>query len=149
MVIGALRKGRSSKPGLLSRLRRLAAITLAERITLVGRYVPTERNMADQPSRGGLVPGPCTGSKPPYVRPRGRGLGLAARRIGEASNPGPFPENFWSPRLSGRVEAATLRQRYIPAVRDFVTFVEEHSELVDSADECEYWLAFTTCTSAT
>ena len=57
--------------------------------------------------------------------------------IGEASNPGPFPENFWSPLLSGRVEAATLRQRYIPAVRDFVTFVEEDGELVDSADECE------------
>ena len=82
------------------RLRRLAAITLAERITLVGRYVPTDRNMADSPSRGGLVPGPCAKTplyaekrnavRPPYVRPRGRGLGHAAVRIGEASHPGPF-----------------------------------------------------------
>ena len=51
VVVGALRKGRSSKPGLLVQLRRLAALTLAERIALVGRYVPTDRNMADSPSR--------------------------------------------------------------------------------------------------
>ena len=152
VVVGALRKGRSSKPGLLVRLRRLAAITLAERITLVGRYVPTDRNMADSPSRGGLVPGPCSKSplyaekrnavRPPYVRPRGRGLGHAAVRIGEASHPGPGPPTFWSPLLAGRVGSATLHKRYIPAVRDFVAFVADYGDSVDSAAECEYWLAF-------
>ena len=91
VVVGALRKGRSSEPELLVRLRRLAALTPAERITLVGRYVPTDRNMADSPPRG-----PCTkkplyeekrnAMRPPYVRPRGRGFGLAAVRIGEGSN---------------------------------------------------------------
>ena len=142
VVVGALRKGRSSKPGLLRRLRRLAALTLAERITLVGRHVSTERNMADSPSRGSLVPGPCVGSRPPYVRPRGRGLGMAARRIGEASNPGPPPDVFWTPLLEGRVTAVTLRDRYKPAVREFISFVKEHGDVVDSAEECEYWLAY-------
>ena len=142
VVVGALRKGRSSKPGLLRRLRRLAAITLAERITLASRHVSTDRNMADSPSRGSLVPGPCSGSRPPYVRPRGRGLGMAARRIGEASHPGPLPEAFWTPLLDGRVTAVTLRQRYAPAVREFISFVKEHGDAVDSAEECEYWLAY-------
>ena len=43
--------------------------------------------------------------------------------------------------LSGRVEAVTLRQRYMPAVRDLVSFVEEHGDSMDTAEECEYWLA--------
>ena len=98
--------------------------------------------MADSPSRGSLVPGPCVGSRPPYVRPRGRGLGMAARRIGEASNPGPPPEVFWTLLLEGRVTAATLRERYAPAVREFISFVKEHGDVVDSAEECEYWLAY-------
>ena len=65
--------------------------------------------MADSPSRGSLVPGPCVGGRPPYVRPRGRGFGMSARRIGEASNPGPPPDVFWTPLLEGRVTAVTLR----------------------------------------
>ena len=40
--------------------------------------------------------------------------------------------------LSSRVEAVTLRQRYMPEVRNFVSFVEEHGDVVDSAEECEY-----------
>ena len=108
--------------------------------------------MADSPSRGGLVPGPCAKTplyaekrnavRPPYVRPRGRGLGYAAVRIGEASHPGPGPPTFWSPLLAGRVGSATLHKRYMPAVRDFVAFVADYGDSVDSAAECEYWLAF-------
>jgi len=54
-----VRKGRSSKPGPLRQCRRLAAMTLAEAIAVEARWVPTDRNMADHPSRGEHVPGPC------------------------------------------------------------------------------------------
>ena len=141
VVVSAMRKGRSSKPGLLSRLRRLAAITLAERITLVARHVPTDRNMADAPSRGGLVPGPCIPERALVARPRGRGLGYAAQRVGEASNPGP-PPIFWSPLLTGRAGQTTVQSRYRPAVTAFIEFVRAHGDPVDCAADCEYWLAY-------
>ena len=35
-----------------------------------------------------------------------------------------------------------MHKRYIPAVRDFVAFVADYGDSVDSAAECEYWLAF-------
>ena len=55
-----LRKGRSSRPGPLRHCRRLAAITLADRIAVEARHVRTDRNMADQPSRSRTArPGPC------------------------------------------------------------------------------------------
>ena len=60
VTVCAIRKGRSSKPGMLKHCRRLAAMTLAAGVSVELRWVPTGRNMADQPSRGGLVPGPCT-----------------------------------------------------------------------------------------
>ncbi len=144
----AVRKGRSSKPRLLSRLRRLAAVTLAERITLVARRVPTDRNMADAPSRGGVVPGPCVPERIPVVRPRGRGLGYAAQRVGQAKNPGPALD-FWTPLLSGRVQAATLQSRHRPAVEHFIAFVRSYGDAVESAADCEYWLAFYLHTSYT
>ena len=58
-TVGWVRKGRSSKPGPLRQCRRLAAMTLAEAIAVEARWVPTDRCMADQPSRGESVPGPC------------------------------------------------------------------------------------------
>ena len=57
-AIGALRKGRSSKRPLLRHCRRLAALTLAEQLTLEGRWTPTSKNFADGPSRG-RGPAPC------------------------------------------------------------------------------------------
>jgi hypothetical protein len=93
VAVSAFRKGRSSKPGLLRQCRRLAATTLAARIVLVPRWVPTSRNMADRPSRGGRAPGPCDG--PVRVRPRGRGQGgYAGVRVGEAERPGPVLAPF-------------------------------------------------------
>jgi hypothetical protein len=55
----ALRKGRSSRPGLSKQLRRMAALTLALRVQVEPRWVPTTRNMADGPSRGSWIPSPC------------------------------------------------------------------------------------------
>ena len=78
----------------------------------------------------------------PYVRPRRRGPGYAARRIGEAQNPGPPWENFWAPLLSGRVGRQTLQLRYRPAVARFLEFVQSYGEPVETAADCEYWLAF-------
>ena len=57
-AVGALRKGRSSRRPLLRHCRRLAALTLAEQITLEGRWISTNRNFADGPSRG-RGPAPC------------------------------------------------------------------------------------------
>ena len=62
-----LRKGRSSRPGPLRHCRRLAAVTLAEQIAVEARHVRTHANMADQPSRGERVPGPC--APPPDSEP--------------------------------------------------------------------------------
>ena len=39
--------------------RKIAALTLAHGITAEFRWVATNRNMADQPSRGRAAPGPC------------------------------------------------------------------------------------------
>ena len=57
-AVGALRKGRSSKRPLLRHCRRLAALTLAEQLTLEARWTPTTKNFADGPSRG-RGPSPC------------------------------------------------------------------------------------------
>ena len=57
-AIGALRKGRSSRRNLLRHCRRLAALTLADQISLEGRWLPTTKNFADGPSRG-RGPAPC------------------------------------------------------------------------------------------
>ena len=59
-AVGWLRKGRSSKPVPLRQCRRLAAVTLADQISVEARHVRTDRNMADQPSRSRTArPGPC------------------------------------------------------------------------------------------
>ncbi len=59
-AVGWLRKGRSSRPRPLRHCRRLAAVTLADQISVEARHVRTNRNMADQPSRSRTArPGPC------------------------------------------------------------------------------------------
>ena len=52
VVLGSFRKGRSSNQGLLYLSRRLAGLTMGYNIRVALRYVPSERNMADGPSRG-------------------------------------------------------------------------------------------------
>ena len=52
VVLGCFRKGRSSNPGLLYLSRRLAGFLLGYNVRLAIRYVPSELNMADGPSRG-------------------------------------------------------------------------------------------------
>ena len=138
VAAGVVRKGQSSKRALKGIARRLAATCIAERLELIGRWIPTDRNMADQPSRGSPIPGPCLGV--PVVRRRGRGQGgYAATRVGEAKNPGP-PE-FWGPLLAATVNSQTSTARYGPAVVEFLTYVQECGEDLYSKDDADYWLA--------
>lgn len=51
VAIGALRKGRSSSPVLLRRLRSVAAWLLASGVRLLLSWIPSECNPADEPSR--------------------------------------------------------------------------------------------------
>jgi len=146
VAVGAIQKGRSSRPGLLQQCRRLAAVALAERLCLEMRWVATSVNMADKPSRGARCPGPCDGQPVAVVRPRGRGQGgYAGRRVGEASNPGPPGSSalaaFWSPLLDALVADETL-ERYRCAVARFLEFVAEHGDYPDTAADCDYWLAY-------
>ena len=136
VAAGALRKGRSSKRALKGIARRLAAVCIAERLELVARWVPTDRNMADRPSRGSRIPGPCV----PVVRRRGRAQGgYAATRVGEAKKPGP-PE-FWCPLLAANVNAQTSSVRYGAAVVELLTYVQDCGEELYSKDAADYWLA--------
>lgn len=52
VVVGAVNKGRSSSHPLLRRLRHLAALLLASGHRLAVRWIPTDLNPADAPSRG-------------------------------------------------------------------------------------------------
>lgn len=54
--IGVKRKGRSSSPALLLQARRQAAIACFCLVRIVYRWVPTEWNLGDGPSRGALKP---------------------------------------------------------------------------------------------
>ena len=51
VAIGALRKGRSSSPVLLRRLRSVASWLLASGVRLLLSWIPSESNPADEPSR--------------------------------------------------------------------------------------------------
>ena len=51
VTLGAFTKGRSSSWGLLRQCRKLAAFTLGLGMSFSWRYVPTDLNMADGPSR--------------------------------------------------------------------------------------------------
>ena len=87
------------------------------------------------------MPAPCIPKRALVVRPRGRDLGYAAQRVGEASNPGP-PPIFWSPLLTGRARETTVHTKYRPAVNAFIEFVRAYGDTVDSAAICEYWLEY-------
>ncbi|CAK0858696.1 unnamed protein product, partial [Prorocentrum cordatum] len=54
----AVGKGRSGSPHLVRALRRLSGVTLARGLRLLVRWVPSERNVADKPSREGFFVGP-------------------------------------------------------------------------------------------
>ena len=156
VAVSVLRKGRSSRGALRRHCRRLAAMTLAEEIALEARWVPTSRNMADQPSRGFAQPGPCVESVP-RVRPRGRGQGgYAARRVGEAAHPGPATHStmrrsrsvpasayavFWTPLLDANINQES-RGRYEKAAEAFMAFVREHGDRVEEAADLDYWFAY-------
>ena len=53
VVLGALMKGRSSAGGILRGCRQACALLFGYSLTLICRYIPTDRNHADGPSRGG------------------------------------------------------------------------------------------------
>ena len=55
VTLGALSKGRSSARQLLRVCRQAAAVQLGCRIRIYLRWVPSERNLADGPSRGGPI----------------------------------------------------------------------------------------------
>ncbi len=56
-ALGAFRKGRSSAWVLLRPCRRVAALSLFAGLRITYRWVPTDRNCADAPSRGAQAPG--------------------------------------------------------------------------------------------
>ena len=58
-TLGAYSKGRSSVPVLNFLCRKVAAVALSQGLRAAWRYVPTDRNHADTPSRGrpfGMLP---------------------------------------------------------------------------------------------
>ena len=137
--VGALRKGRSSKPSLLRELRRIAAYILAEDLGLHIRWIATDKNMADNPSRGARTPGPCIST----VRPRGKGQGgYAGQRVGQAKKPGPPPAHYWGPLFDANVNSTTSQSRYAPAVRVFLDFVLLHGDDFNCKDDADYWLCY-------
>jgi hypothetical protein len=52
VTIGAFSKGRSSSPSVLHLCRRMCALVVAFGLRLVWRWIPTDRNLSDGPSRG-------------------------------------------------------------------------------------------------
>ena len=56
VAMGCFRKGRSSNKGLLYQSRRLAGLSLGYNIRVALRYVRSEKNLADGPSRGAAFP---------------------------------------------------------------------------------------------
>ena len=81
-AIGALTKGRSCSAPILRQCRKLASISLGLGIIPCFRYVATDRNMADGPSRG----------YPVGVAPKTPGKAAPARLFEEAS---PYGKHWW------------------------------------------------------
>ena len=79
-LLGGVRKGRSSSWGMLVRCRHVAAHALFAGLRLFWRYVPTDINVADGPSRGQRRPGvmPPTASE----KWRQRCVGILRERRG-------------------------------------------------------------------
>ena len=134
-AVCAMRKGRSSKRGMRLQCRRLAALTLAHAITAEFRWVATDRNMADRPSRGSARPGPCVEEGAGHDWKRGK-------RLGEAENPGPGQlQPFWTPLLDGNVKAQTLT-RYDAEARHFIEFVRERGDRIHTKEDLDYWMSY-------
>ena len=134
-AVCAMRKGRSSKRGMRLQCRRLAALTLAHAITAEFRWVATDRNMADRPSRGSARPGPCVEEGAGHDWQRGK-------RLGEAENPGPGQlQPFWTPLLDGNVKAQTLT-RYDAEARHFIEFVRERGDRIHTKEDLDYWMSY-------
>ena len=57
VALSVLSKGRSSSHAILRRVRAVAALVLATRMRPIYRYISTERNPADKPSRALCAPG--------------------------------------------------------------------------------------------
>ena len=55
VTVGAVRKMRSSSRPLMAQLRKIGAITLATGVRLTLRWIPTDMNPADGPSRGEAI----------------------------------------------------------------------------------------------
>ena len=150
-AVCAMRKGRSSRPGMRRQCRKIAALTLAHRITVEYRWVATDRNMADQPSRGSTAPGPCEST--PRVEPAVRGAprrsardsarGKKSRANSDGDGPadrGPLAP-FWSPLLDGNLKDSS-RKRYEVEVRHFVEFVRDRGDRIDTREDLDYWMAY-------
>ena len=150
-AVCALRKGRSSRPGMRRQCRKIAALTLAHGISAEFRWVPTDRNMADRPSRGSTAPGPCesdprverAGRVAPRRPARDSALGKASRANTDGDGPpGHAPlQPFWSPLLDGNVKD-TSRKRYEIEVRHFVEFVRDRGDRIDTREDLDYWMAY-------
>ena len=144
-AVCAMRKGRSSQPGMRRHCRWLAALTLAHGITAEFGWVATDRNMADRPSRGSATHGPCDGElrSPVHVAWRlKRRVGYRGQRVGEASHPGPSPlQPFWTPLLDGNVKAASL-VRYDAEVRHFIAFVRDRGDRIETKEDLDYWMSY-------
>ena len=70
VCIGVILKGRSRSPALNLVARRLAAYILGCQLTVYVRWIPSQRNHADGPSRG-YPPGQAPKEQLPRVRPPG------------------------------------------------------------------------------
>ena len=70
VVVGAFAKGRSSSRNLNHKLRSCIPWLLASEIHLVNVWVPTDKNPADYPSRGKIIPEPPQAESDPLLEAR-------------------------------------------------------------------------------
>ena len=88
VVVGALGKGRASSHQLLRLCRMAAAVQLACGIRLYLRWVPSESNVADGPSRGGAKGAAADTAQGHVTRGLPRSLRAAFRRLrGQGGEP--------------------------------------------------------------
>ena len=89
----AATKGRSSSPNLLHVCRKLACLSLATNIRIVTRWIPSELNIADGPSRGLNFPSGCNNTSHPLsknISPRENTSQLNSHKPFEDIQPTPF-----------------------------------------------------------
>jgi len=109
-----VRKGRNSSKRLRAVVRRVAGVVIGANIRIALRFVPSERNRADGPSRGELRAGVARATKRKAARKvavtenedsRRRLVGWRGVRVGEATHPGPRPKQN-APPLRNRGAAS-------------------------------------------